>query len=51
VNGSGIAFPNVRQTKIINKCNKHIYYQCKSERESDLEIFGARITDFAVVVR
>jgi hypothetical protein len=26
--GSGTTLPNTRQTHLINKCNKHIYYEC-----------------------
>jgi hypothetical protein len=43
--------PNAKQTQIINKCNKDMYYECKkSERVSDSENFGARITESGVVV-
>jgi hypothetical protein len=31
-------------------CNKHVFYECTKERESDSENFGTRITGFGVVI-
>jgi hypothetical protein len=28
-NSSSTAFPNAKQTQTINKCHKHMYYECK----------------------
>jgi hypothetical protein len=49
-NGSSTTVPSISKTQTINKCNKHVCYECKSERGSDSNNFGARITEFGVVV-
>jgi hypothetical protein len=32
-NGSGTMVPSISKTQTINKCNKHVYYECKKVRE------------------
>jgi hypothetical protein len=49
-NSFSIAFPNMRQTQTINKCNKMYIMNAESGRESDPENFDVRITEFGVVV-
>jgi hypothetical protein len=42
--------PNVKQTQSINKIPQTCVNECKNERGSDSENFGARISEIEVTV-